>query len=1024
MVGLTNFFGGMGINQAIKYPLAFKGPKGQLEGHFDEDLVFQALQLLLDTEGQWHHSETSQTARVQWGDGNQSHMVWPLSGQLEGGCTCSENKPCVHQAALAIQTKAMLDQLPPFTNQLRQKKDYRIAFMHWLQRQSHDPYPNMARHRVLYLLNQNDAGDWVITIHKAYLNQDDQYQIKSDIDSSLLLKKNKPKFLSLTDQAIFHELHQRGWVKAQQFTLKDGDDQLLRLLLSSQRLKWRAAYRPSISSQEVENSQGEQMIRDWHIDHNHHGIEHVVPRTQQALPFSEQQAVVPVLTIQSHEHHFDWPMPPLRFHWASVGFEQGDVSFGLDDLLNQIHRVPESLLDEVAAWSCQIEKLPSIHASFEPPVAQQFNVNDRHLGQDITSFAPMLLALKKAGWSVVFDTGFHLNRTVSDDWFVSINSENDANWFDLALGVRVDGERVNLLPYLVKALKSGDWQLDQGRVTLLLDNGQHVGIEHETVQHIVQTLTELYQPQNLTESGQLRLDKRQLVRMQQLESKQIPTPGHWMGDAVLKQKAMELQAVNGLSKVPTPKGLQATLRDYQSTGLAWLQFLRVQGLGGILADDMGLGKTLQTLAHVLTEKNSGAMTTPCLVVAPTSLLGNWLSEAHTFTPALNTLLMVGKDRHDHLGLIAETDLVITSYGTLARDHTLYKDITWHAVILDEAQAIKNHKTLNAKVVKKLNAKQKLCLSGTPIENHLGELWSLFDFLMPGFLGTHQQFQQLYQWPIEKDKDPDRLQALKMRVGPLMLRRRKDQVAKELPDKMEMVTQLSLGEAQANVYESIRLSMSEEIQKASQRNQTMVVSNALLRLRQVCCHPALLNLDATQETASVKMDWLTTMVPHLVEEGRRILLFSSFTKMLALIEQAFADLGISTLKLTGQTPSAQRPGLIEKFQSGKADVFLISLKAGGAGLNLTAADTVIQFDPWWNPAAEQQAADRAHRIGQNKQVFVYQLITQGTVEEKIHNMQKHKQQLADGMWQQQQTMSALLKSQNWETIFAPIDHSDH
>ena len=359
---------------------------------------------------------------------------------------------------------------------------------------------------------------------------------------------------------------------------------------------------------------------------------------------------------------------------------------------------------------------------------------------------------------------------------------------------------------------------------------------------------------------------------------------------------------------------------------------------------------------------------------------------------------------------------------MSRDHKRLGAMTWHSLVLDEAQAIKNRKTQVAKMAKTIPALHRLCISGTPMENHLGEIWSLFDFLMPGFLATEKLFPQLYQWPIEKEQNTEKLSELQTRLAPFILRRTKQEVAKELPDKNEIIKYIELSDKQAEVYESIRLTMTDEIRQAVRNQQAnqILIGNALLRLRQVCCHPALLKLNSVvDEVDSAKLNWLEMVLPNLIEEGRKVLIFSSFTSMLRIIADKLDELNIDHLKLTGKTPSHKRTERINAFQAETVPVFLISLKAGGAGINLTAADTVIHFDPWWNPAAEQQASDRAHRIGQDKQVFVYKLITKGTVEEKIHHLQQQKQLLADNLLSQTANISEILNVHQWQDMLSPL-----
>ncbi|HNP02304.1 MAG TPA: SNF2-related protein, partial [Agitococcus sp.] len=471
----------------------------------------------------------------------------------------------------------------------------------------------------------------------------------------------------------------------------------------------------------------------------------------------------------------------------------------------------------------------------------------------------------------------------------------------------------------------------------------------------------------------------------------------WQNNERLQQFANKLK--QGYSQqLPTPQGFVGELRPYQQQGLGWLQFLRDTEHGGILADDMGLGKTAQTLAHILLEKQAGHLQQkPALIIAPTSLMYNWLKEAQKFTPDLKVLVLQGTNRHQDFDKIPQHDIVLSTYPLLARDEELLKQHQYHLLILDEAQNIKNPRAKAAQVVRQLDAKHRLCLTGTPMENHLGELWSLFYFLMPGFLSSQELFNKNYRHPIEKKGDNQLRQKLVNRIKPFMMRRLKTEVAKELPAKTTIEVNVDMSESQSKLYEAVRVAMQANIQdiiaKQGFKRSQIAILDALLKLRQVCCHPSLLKLDKmpSDKASSAKLENLIEMVTEMVEEGRKILIFSQFTTMLQLIEDNLNSQKIAFVKLTGQTK--KREEVINAFQTGQVPVFLISLKAGGVGLNLTAADTVIHYDPWWNPAAEDQASDRAWRIGQDKPVFVYKLITNQSIEEKIIALQKNKADLA-------------------------------
>lgn len=636
-------------------------------------------------------------------------------------------------------------------------------------------------------------------------------------------------------------------------------------------------------------------------------------------------------------------------------------------------------------------------------------------------------ALLADGWNVEIDDNFSFHLDEADEWYANIEqSSND--WFKLELGVDVDGEQINLLPFLVSFLSSlkGAQEIEDLRsqpddypLLLQQNNGRMLHVPLAKVRHIIDTLVELYDPNVLDDDGNLELSRYHSNQLSALDS--VHTDLVWQGGEKLRKFGERLQNFEGIRNIKPPATLKADLRDYQKEGLNWLQFLRKYELGGILADDMGLGKTVQALAHLLVEKKARRADLPSLVVAPTSLMVNWKREAERFAPSLKVLVLQGMQRKQYFDQIAEHDLVLTTYPLLSRDTEVLMQQPWHIVILDEAQHIKNPKSKAAQTACHLNTRHRLCLTGTPLENHLGELWSQFNFLMPGMLGDERRFRKIFRTPIEKHQDSARQQQLRQRVAPFMIRRDKSEVATELPPKTEMLTQVELSGAQRDLYETIRVSMHNKVKQAIDKKgisrSQIIILDALLKLRQVCCHPQLLKLPSAQKVKhSAKLDQLMEMLPEMVEEGRRILLFSAFTSMLAMIEDELKKNNIHYVKLTGQTRNREKP--IDEFQSGKVPVFLISLKAGGSGLNLTAADTVIHYDPWWNPAAERQATDRAYRIGQDKSVFVYKMITAGTVEEKIAAMQAKKQALADALFAEG-SKGGSLSSEDLQALFQPL-----
>lgn len=615
----------------------------------------------------------------------------------------------------------------------------------------------------------------------------------------------------------------------------------------------------------------------------------------------------------------------------------------------------------------------------------------------------MVPALGAEGWRIDTHDTFQLQFRPGE-WHGAVEPTAAGNdWFSLRFDLELDGMRLPLLPLLLPLLEHGFDRPLPARVSLPLaataaDGSrahQYVDLPTERLLPFLHVLHDLYDgaPAPTDALTLSRFDAAAVVRLREAGT-EVEAP------RAVVNLAERLADFDGIDAVAPPAGLEATLRSYQQRGLDWLQFLRAWDLGGILADDMGLGKTLQTLAHLLVEKEAGRLDRPALIVAPTSLMSNWRREAARFTPGLSVLTLHGPARREAFDRIGEHDVVLTTYPLLPRDRKALTAHAYHAVILDEAQTVKNPRAKAAAVVRELDARHRLCLTGTPMENHLGELWSLFDFLLPGFLGSEEAFRAQWRRPIEEEGDEERRAALARRIGPFLLRRRKQEVLSDLPPKTEILRTVSLGEAQAALYESVRLAMEDRVRDviAAQglARSHITILDALLKLRQICCDPRLLSMEAAQGVRdSAKLELLMDMLPEMLEEGRRVLLFSQFTTMLSLIEAELKARDIGYAALTGKT--RDRDKALEPFRQGAVDVMLVSLKAGGVGLNLTEADTVILYDPWWNPAVEAQAADRAHRIGQTRAVFVYKLVTEATVEERILALQDRKRALADGVY---------------------------
>ena len=571
------------------------------------------------------------------------------------------------------------------------------------------------------------------------------------------------------------------------------------------------------------------------------------------------------------------------------------------------------------------------------------------------------------------------------------------DWLDLSVSFDTPSERLS--PADVQRL------LLSGQSHRKLPNGKIVLFNSEALNEFQEVLRDISPQQN---SAGYRVKKSQLPFLQTT----IIDLG-WDRANAGKVLAAKTQHTKNLGT------FEEILRDYQKEGVNWMLQLREDGFNGILADEMGLGKTIQTLA--LLSLTRSTTNKPHLVVAPTTLLFNWLSEAKKFTPHLKVLLLSGAQRQARFSEINGADVVLTSYALIRRDADNYRSIEFDTVVLDEAQHIKNRQTQNAQAVKSILADHRLVLTGTPLENSVLDLWSIFDFLMPGYLGAANDFRERYEQPITRDKDARAQLRLHRRVKPFMLRRLKSEVARDLPAKIEQVRYCELTDQQRAVYQQLVAATRKEVLDAigeqGLARSRMMVLTALLRLRQVCCDLRLLDLPDHQKSSdSGKVEAFSELLDEVIDGGHRVLVFSQFVKMLALLKEQLGKEGVPYCYLDGSTQD--RGAVVEQFQSTPGiPVFLISLKAGGVGLNLTAADTVIHFDPWWNPAIEDQATDRAHRIGQTNVVTSYKLITQGTVEEKILQLQTKKRALLKGMLAGEEALLEALTEQEVQELFS-------
>ena len=540
-----------------------------------------------------------------------------------------------------------------------------------------------------------------------------------------------------------------------------------------------------------------------------------------------------------------------------------------------------------------------------------------------------------------------------------------------------------------------------------LKSGAFINLMTEDKQ--IDELRDLLSIGEVTEDNKIAFSQTAVMEVDEL----LPHTQRITRDAGYKQLLEDLKNPDK-TNWELPNGMEDILRPYQITGYRWLCSLAHYGMGGILADDMGLGKTLQTITYVLA--NPGTRT---LIVCPTSLAYNWQDEFSKFAPQIATQIISGtpQERADLMQQGTDVPVWITTYPLIRKDVDLYKAQIFDACFIDEAQFIKNPTSLGAKAVKAVQAKHRFALTGTPIENTLSELWSIFDFVMPGFFGRYRQFEECYEKPILRDHDSVQMQKLRRKIRPFVLRRMKKEVLTELPDKIETRRMAEMGAKQRKIYESylarIQMELAGDEENTPGGNRMQVLA-ALTRLRPICCHPA--TFASNYHGGSGKLDLLMEQLPDILEGGHSVIVFSQFTSMLSIIAHELKQRNIPFFYLAGSTSAQERKREVKEFNRGEVKVFLISLKAGGTGLNLTGADTVIHFDPWWNPAVEDQATDRAYRIGQKKKVQVIKYVMKDSIEEKIYELQKRKKQLSDQLIQAGESFVTQLTMEEIKELF--------
>ena len=592
----------------------------------------------------------------------------------------------------------------------------------------------------------------------------------------------------------------------------------------------------------------------------------------------------------------------------------------------------------------------------------------------LTAMSEMETPRKEGKLVIEWTKGQKLNLLGSisfENFSMSVKSKN--NWFEVSGEAKVSEDLVLSMQELTRLLSRSNKDFIE------LSDGQFIAITEKLRKHL-QSLTAVMDDKN-------RLHNLRSGILEEFSDELE----NFKADKAWKEHLAKMKAAQKF--VPElPATFEAELRPYQIDGYNWLSRLANWGVGACLADDMGLGKTLMALASLVERAEKGA----ALVVAPVSVCRNWVKEAMRFAPTLKFQIFGGGDRKSTVENLGKYDVLVTSYSLLQAEEELFTSQNFATIVLDEAQAIKNRNTKRSKTVMALQGDFRLITTGTPIENHLGELWNLFNFTNPGLLGNHEFFNERFALPIEKNKDETARKTLQKLIKPFTLRRRKNQVLDDLPAKTEIVLTVEMSPEERAFYEAIRREALEKIESTDgeAKDKRFRILAELTRLRLACCHPKLVNPDIP--LSSSKLELFGETLDELLENKHKALVFSQFVKHLKIIENYLQSKGISYHYLDGSTPAHIRQERIDAFQRGDGEIFLISLKAGGTGLNLTAADYVIHLDPWWNPAVEDQATDRVHRIGQQRPVTVYRLVTENTVEEKILKLHETKRDLADSL----------------------------
>ncbi|NQZ56241.1 MAG: SNF2 helicase associated domain-containing protein, partial [Lentisphaeraceae bacterium] len=667
---------------------------------------------------------------------------------------------------------------------------------------------------------------------------------------------------------------------------------------------------------------------------------------------------------------------------VSMRFQYDDQTFELNDQRHGARTDKGFLFRDIKAEASAVEEIKDCHIRME---ADELLIPNNSIYSNLQKLSAAGWEVKVKGNPVRSQTGSRLKVKSGIDW-LEVN------------GVVEFGEEKVSLRHMLDRLK-------ENHNTVVLSDGSLGYFREEDFKKL----------QALLKLGKKGKDGYTFHKSQTfiLDALLAEQPGVDFDEA-FQQARQKLSDFSGIGKMNPPKSFKGKLRDYQKEGLAWLHFTREFGIGACLADDMGLGKTVQVIALLEHRRLDNKINSPSLIVVPTSLIFNWQNEFDKFSPEMDVYVHTGTERTKDIAVLNKHDIVLTTYGVMRNDITMLKDINFDYAILDEGQAIKNAVTASAKASRVLNADHRLIMSGTPIENHLGELWSLFEFLNPGMLGTATAFKR-FNMSID---DQATLEVFSKALRPMILRRKKEDVAKDLPAKTEQTLYCQMEGAQLAYYNKLRDAYRQELLNMGEgqlkKNQFKILE-ALLRLRQAASHPGMIDAERIKD-GSAKLDMVIPQIAEVIDEGHKVLVFSQFTKFLSLVRIEFDKLNIPYEYLDGRTRNRQQK--VENFQNDPdCKLFLISLKAGGTGLNLTEAEYVYILDPWWNPAVEAQAIDRAHRIGQQRHVFAYKVIAKDSIEEKILQLQAKKKNVADAILSGDNKSLRNLTQEDLEILFS-------